>query len=255
MISPRLGFGPAVGDVLGDAAEEQERLLEHQADVPTIRLDREPAEVDTVDQDRPFAHVVEPAGQVDQRALAGAAGADQADHLARLDRQVDPLEDPTVPVAEADVLEDDLALDVAGVDRPGGLGDGRDPVEDLPDPLGAGGGPLGRLDHPAQRFEPGVEPDDVRLEPEQDARGDLTLKNQPGPERPDDQQAPLREQADHRPEERPGRVDPVVDLEVSVVRGAEPLDLAPALGERLDHPDARDRVGQDAGDLGPGPSL
>src|SRR6185437_11556231 len=177
--------------------------------------------------------VVEAAGEVDQGAFPGPAGTDQPDHLAGPDRQVDPLEDPAVAVAKADILEDDLAPDLAGIDRPGGLGDGRGPVEDLPDPLGAGGGPLGRLDHPAQGFEPGVEPDDVRLEPEQDARRDPPLEDQPGAEPPDDQQPSLGQQADHRSEEGPGGVDPVVDLEVTVIRRVESLDLAPPLGERL----------------------
>ena len=37
----------------------------------------------------------------------------------------------------------------------------------------------------------------------------------------------------------------------AVVGLAEALDLAPLLGERLDHADAGDRVGQHAGHLGP----
>jgi hypothetical protein len=65
--------------------KEQERLLQHQPDVPAVLGDRQRADVDAVDQDRPLADVVEAADQVHQRALAGAAVADQADHLAGLD--------------------------------------------------------------------------------------------------------------------------------------------------------------------------
>ena len=46
------GLRPAVGDVLGDRAEEQERLLQHDADMPAIFGDGERADVDAVDQDR-----------------------------------------------------------------------------------------------------------------------------------------------------------------------------------------------------------
>ena len=42
----------------------------------------------------PAVHVVEPAQQVDGRALARAAGTDQADHLTRLDREAHVLTGP-----------------------------------------------------------------------------------------------------------------------------------------------------------------
>ena len=54
MISSPRGVGPAVGDVLGDRAVEQERLLQHDADVAAVFFQREGADVDAVDQDRPF---------------------------------------------------------------------------------------------------------------------------------------------------------------------------------------------------------
>ena len=53
-ISSRRGVRPAVGDVLGDRAVEQERLLQHDADVAAVFLDGERADVDAVDQDRAF---------------------------------------------------------------------------------------------------------------------------------------------------------------------------------------------------------
>ena len=97
--------------------------------------------------DGPFGHVVEAADEVDQRGLARAAGPDQADHLARLDRQVDALDHGAVAVAEADVAELDPALQ----SRPGWhgmhrLGHGGLAVEDAEDPLGRGGRPLHRRD-------------------------------------------------------------------------------------------------------------
>ncbi len=159
-----------------------------------------------------------------------------------------------VAVAEADAPELDRPFEPPGVDRPDRLGDARGTVEDLEEPLGARRRPLSRLDHPAHRLEPDVKPADQELEPDEDAGVDLALVDLPGAERPDDQQTELGQQVDHRAEERPGVVDPVVGVQHVVVAGAEPLDLASLLGERLDDPDAGDGVGQHAGHLRPGPA-
>ncbi|MNV55125.1 hypothetical protein D3C71_1473490 [compost metagenome] len=64
------GLGLAVGDVLGDGAEEQEGLLQHQADVAAVVGYSKTADVDAVDLDGAVAHVIKTADQVDQRALA-----------------------------------------------------------------------------------------------------------------------------------------------------------------------------------------
>ncbi|MOA57768.1 hypothetical protein D3C78_1820070 [compost metagenome] len=64
------GIGLAVGDVLRDGAEEQERLLQHQPDVAAVVGHGEAADVGAVDLDGAVGHVVEAADQVDQRALA-----------------------------------------------------------------------------------------------------------------------------------------------------------------------------------------
>ena len=80
----------------------------------------------------------------------------------------------------------------------------------------------------------------------------MAMKHLPAAERPDDQQAQLGEQRDHRSEERPDDVDAVVDLDHAMIAAAEPLDLAIFLGERLDDADAGNRVGQHAGHLAPG---
>ena len=195
--------GPAVGDVLGDRAEEQERLLQHDADVAAVVGHGEAADVDAVDQDRAVAHVVEAADQVDQRALARAAGADQADHLAGPDRQVEAADHRAVAVAEADAGQLDRALQRADRHRLRRLGHARDAVEDLEDALGAGRRPLRRRDHAAHRLEPGVEAADVGEEGGQDADGDLAAADQPGAEGPDDQQARRRSAGDTVGENRP----------------------------------------------------
>ncbi len=115
LVARRLGL--AVGDVLGDRAEEQERLLQHEPDVAPVFGHRQRADVDAVDADRPLGHVVEAADQVHQRALARAAVADQADHLARRDLQVDAADDAPVAVAEPHVADVDLAPHLREVHR------------------------------------------------------------------------------------------------------------------------------------------
>ena len=121
----------------------------------------------------PSADVVEPADQVDQRALAGAAGADQADHLAGPDRQVDAVQHLAAAVAEAR-RRAARSRPAAGRDGPGRTGSGtlgtRSRISKMP--LGAGGGALGGRDHPAHRLEPDVEPADVGQERRQHADGD-----------------------------------------------------------------------------------
>ena len=113
------GFGPAVDQVVADRAAEQERLLEHDADVPPEVAGGQLADVDAVEQHAAGVDVVEPADQVHERRLAAAAAADDADLLAGLDREVDVLEHRPMPlVAEGDVLEPDLAR------RPAAVGSG-----------------------------------------------------------------------------------------------------------------------------------
>ena len=83
--------------------------------------------------------IVEAADQVDQRALAHARLADQADHLARLDDQIDALEHGLAGiVAEERVFEFHSSLEIGqrpsvGIcERLGGR------INHLEDPLGPG---------------------------------------------------------------------------------------------------------------------
>jgi hypothetical protein len=95
-------------------------VLEDRAD-PTAQLGyRQVAEVDAVPADLPSGRVVEPAQQLDQRALPGAVLADQRDRLPVGDRQADPAQRPrpTVSVPEPDVVQLD-ATSVQGCCRGG----------------------------------------------------------------------------------------------------------------------------------------
>ena len=158
------GIGPAVGDVLGDGAVKQERLLQDQADMLAIFLDGERADVGAVDEDGPFGHVVKAAGQIHQRRLARPAGADQPDHFARLDREVDSFHDGAGAVAESDVAEFDPSAEPARMNRMDRLGDGRLAIHDAEDPLRRGGRPLRGREHAAHRIQPHVEAADVGQE-------------------------------------------------------------------------------------------
>ena len=60
-----------------------------------------------VDDDRPCVDVLEQVDAAKERRLARARGADQADDLVQVDRQVDPVEDLEVAEALRDVLERD----------------------------------------------------------------------------------------------------------------------------------------------------
>ena len=252
LLARRLGL--AVGDVLGDGAEEEEGLLQHEADVAPVFGEGQRPEVDTVDPDRAFGGVVEAADQVHQRALARTRVADETDHLAGADVEVDVAQHGAVAVAEADLAH----LDVAGEGlrqrhRVGRLGDAGDMVEDVEDALGAGGGLLRHRDDAAHRVEPRVEAADVGDEGREHADGDRALRHLPDAEGPDDQEADLGRQRHRRREHRPDLVHAVVHRQVARVGFLEARHLALLLREGLDHPDAGNGVGEHAGHFGPDP--
>ncbi|MDP9416816.1 MAG: hypothetical protein M3P48_03065 [Actinomycetota bacterium] len=70
-----------------------------------------PAEIELIDQERPAGRAVEPAEELDQRALAGAVLADERDRRAGGEVQVDVLERRLrrAGVAEGDALERDAS--------------------------------------------------------------------------------------------------------------------------------------------------
>ena len=83
------GAGAAEGDVFADGSGEEGRLLEDDADLAAQGLQGGAADVDAVDQDAAGGRVVEAREQVDDGGFAGAGGAEQGDHLAGLDVEVD----------------------------------------------------------------------------------------------------------------------------------------------------------------------
>ena len=72
----------AVGDVVADRVVEQDGLLRDDADLRAQRCERDVADVAAVDQDAAGSDVEETRDQMDERAFAGAARADDRDHFA-----------------------------------------------------------------------------------------------------------------------------------------------------------------------------
>ena len=123
---------PAQADVVGDAAREEIHVLQHQAADAAQLGEVELADVDAVDEDAPALDVVEAQQQADDRGLAGAGRADDADPLPGRHLERDVAQHPVESrhrlggigrrrgvdaVGEPDVLEHDVAAR-AGRARP-----------------------------------------------------------------------------------------------------------------------------------------
>ena len=105
------GARTGIGDVLGERAVEQDRLLLHDRDLAAQRGLRDMGDVLTVDQDPALVHVVEPLDQLDEGRLAGSRMPHEADLLARRDRDVEVAIERRVVtrIVEGHVVEADLA--------------------------------------------------------------------------------------------------------------------------------------------------
>ena len=77
----RLGLREA--DVVGDRAGEQERVLEHDAELAAVGAQLERAQVVAVDADRALVRVVEAADELRGRRLAAARLADEREAVPR----------------------------------------------------------------------------------------------------------------------------------------------------------------------------
>ena len=84
--------GPSIGDVLGDAGLEQNRLLEHHTDFRTQRGKSPVSDVVPVDQDVASCRVVEAWDQRNQRSFSAARRPHDGRHLLGRDLQIDALE-------------------------------------------------------------------------------------------------------------------------------------------------------------------
>ena len=120
-----------------DGVIEQDGVLGDDGDLGAQRGDGQVADVVSVDEQPPAGDIEEARQQMDQRGLAGAAGADDGDHLARADLQIDVVQNLALvvflPVAEMNMLEADALMEWRQLDaRPAfrGLRPGVEEVED-----------------------------------------------------------------------------------------------------------------------------
>ena len=169
------GLGFSVGDVLGNGAKEQKRLLQHQADVAPVVGHRKTADVGAIERNGPFGHVIKAADQIHQRALARAAVAHQANHFARADVQVQALDDGAAAIAEPHPAQADGALHALHAHRVGRLRDVAHMVQNVKNAFGAGRRLLGDRHDAAHGIEPAIEAPDVGDEGCQHTHGDLAF--------------------------------------------------------------------------------
>ena len=149
------GVGAPVGDVLGNRALEQPRVLQDHAKLTSEVLRAHPSRVDAVKRDAAAIDLVEAHEQVDERGLASARGAHDGHLLARLGHERDVSHERLVrAVAKAHVLEGHTtAYGFDGRERIGRVRLDLGLVEQGEHALGGGEGPLQHVDREAQLRE------------------------------------------------------------------------------------------------------
>ena len=245
------GVGAAVGDVGPDGVGEQERLLEHhaqlaaQVDQPQ-RRQRHPAEAQLA-----LLRVVEARQEQPDRGLARTRRPDQRERLPRRDGEADPVEHRLAArVAERDAVE----LHAQRTLRQGGgvlrIDDVGLRIDQVVHPLDARPRELGRHDEHAEHAGGPDEPRDVGGEREERAEGDRPVEREPAADA-DDQHLAERGEGRERgvePGGHPGGAQPLaVEPPRARLQGG---DLPGLLPEPLDDPNAGDRLLDLLGDVG-----
>ena len=234
----RRGAGLCVSDVLGDAAGEQEGLLQYDAELPVQVAQLDGAQVDPVDDDASFVRVVQAHQQVDQRRLAGSGVADDADHLARRHLQRHLVQHRVVAlVAEHHLLEPYVPGD-RQAPRAGGVRHRRLLVDYLEHPFG-GGHRLGKATRqagdPDQRS---VQQHRILDELHQLAQLHPVAEHQVAADREHQEFPGAHHEAPQRHQVGPGALVGAHHLAQLAAAGAEPADFGALAAERLDHADS-----------------
>ena len=86
------GLGPAVADVVGNAAREDHCFLRHHRDTRAQFGQAHMAQIDAINPDDPFADVVEALQQLEDGRLAGARRTDQGHRLTGADAQIEAVQ-------------------------------------------------------------------------------------------------------------------------------------------------------------------
>ena len=146
VLDRRVGF--AVGDVLPDGPAEQQRVLQHEAHLVAQRLQREAANVQTVDLHVSRLGVEEARDETGDCRLACAGRPDDRRDLARLDPRADVfqyLRDAVV--AERDMVEFDQTSEGRGLPRARQVPDAAFHLQELLDAFEADGRPRDGIGH------------------------------------------------------------------------------------------------------------
>ncbi len=101
----------AVGDVVAHGVVEEDGLLRDLRDLAAQRAEGELAHVVAVDEDASGSHVEEARDEIDEGGFARAAGADEREHFAGMDIEIDVMQNLVLAflggVAEANILKAD----------------------------------------------------------------------------------------------------------------------------------------------------
>ena len=129
----------SVGDIIADGSVEEPRVLEHHAEcaaqLPTLEL----RNVHAINRDFAAVDFIETHQQVHEGRFASAGGADNRNHLARLDIDIHILHQHGIFfVAELDMLELNRSLRSPNNLRINSLGNFLRLIEQFKDTLGRG---------------------------------------------------------------------------------------------------------------------
>src|SRR5213082_1093356 len=129
---------PGVGDILGDARREENRLLQDDGELVAQIGQVEVAQICSIQENLARGRVIETSQQIHQRGLAGAGGPGDAKARARFDFKRNVAQDrPVLFVSEGNVAEPHRASGAREWTRAGFLDDIRRFVEQSKSPFGA----------------------------------------------------------------------------------------------------------------------
>src|SRR5262249_10227392 len=132
-----------VGNIFANRRAEEDRLLEHDADLvaPAFQLDL--PDITAVNRDAPILDVKKARNEVRDGGFPRTAGPHERDDLAALSLEGDPMKHLDLPiVAEVHLLEAQIARDLRQRRRPWRITDGVGLVKQLEEPLGSSKGDL-----------------------------------------------------------------------------------------------------------------
>ena len=222
-------------NVRRDRVGEQERVLEHHADVAAQGLEGDATNIAAVDGNAAVVHVVEAREEQADGRLSRARAADERDRFAGCDREREVTENRFgLRVAEGDVVEAHLAR---ADDELGGIRTilhDRRGVEEVEDALGPRACELTDREDRGEHPHRGRELQHVRREREERPEADVVVQRQPAAER---EHRDLTERRDrlHGGLEARGEVHQPHPRRVHVAGpGREAIQLAGLLAEALD---------------------